>query len=1276
MPINKLKTTSIETDAITADLLAAGSVTVADIPDAEITDAKLHTTLDFSTKTFTMHNNHITQAMVTQHQAQLAIGADQIDSGSPTFGGDVVVTGNLTVNGTTTTLNTETLTVDDNIIVLNNNEAGTPSQNAGIEVERGTSANVSLRWNETTDKWQFTNDGITYTDLGAGYANADVDAHLNQSTANTGEYLKWDGADYDWATVPAGYTDSDVDTHLNQSNPTSGYVLSWNGSDYSWVAAGGEITVQDEGSALSTAATTLNFVGAGVTATGTGAVKTISIAGTGGGATSAYAKFTYEITTTQSSVSGSDVKGDTLSYNAGNNVVEVFVNGVKQQEGSGRDYQATTGNSVVFTDSLYNGDIVDVVAYNMFDSANINVDGSGNVTVGNDLVIGNQITTASNGNVVIDPNGSGHTQLKSNIITGSGTSPASSDDGNVYIPGGSSLGYTTHSGNIVWNASFDSGWKYIGNNVAHMLNGNNDGVAIYTAGTGLPGASLTWDEKFRVDTDGYVGIGQTSPSYALDINGDNFTKSSIRLTRTDSGQNNDAGIYFVNNAGANDDWGMGGIWFSNSLDGNAYGMIRCRTDDASGTSGKLEFITGASTVGNTTDPSMTIDSASRVILKSGSPIKWGDAASLGYISSTNNSDTLIGSYDDLYLNSNWVRYYNASNGHSGTTEYARISHDANWFTGNTGIGTNGPQQLLHINGSGPTIRLESTDNNQQGVEFYQSGTKNASIMWGQGSANLEIKNFRNDQNASNLYANIDFFTGGSNAGSPNYSPNLVMRITDDGYVGIGEADPDYILDLKEENSPTIRINDGDQYQAYISLAGNDLEIRGSGGRTEIYNGSNDGMSSTKVMVIENNQRVGIGTELTNNSLTNNKLHVLDATGVWQNEINTSAAVLRLETNSGTRGVGKFGSGIVFNGLGGHSTAHGNNIHAWIGLKYYDTPGHERTWLVFGTNNTYSNETDHDAGCEPRLMIDPMGRHAISTDPTGYDMGSPQNTLNVDGGARAATGPTSTGGGIRITNSYVENNQYASGNALPKHAITIPIDEPTVQGNDGWANIGWANCARSGEVMHRNTGYTGSGRSTQLGFYIEAGRGEAGGICLDEDSFQCYGSSDSGTTFRIIDKDSDVVIMEMLQSSWNMNVRGNVNSNQSSFSGISDQRLKKSFQDVTTPDILTKYSNLDIKSYIRIDSYDYIKNKYEDVEELREVGLVAQEVEAIFPEAVGSTPVIDPRGLQSVWDEIGEELTEIKNIDQTQLLWKTMEAVQELIKENTALKERVQALESA
>ena len=47
--------------------------------------------------------------------------------------------------------------------------------------------------------------------------------------------------------------------------------------------SGGEVTVQDEGSSLSTAATTLNFVGSGVVASGNGATKTITISGGGGG---------------------------------------------------------------------------------------------------------------------------------------------------------------------------------------------------------------------------------------------------------------------------------------------------------------------------------------------------------------------------------------------------------------------------------------------------------------------------------------------------------------------------------------------------------------------------------------------------------------------------------------------------------------------------------------------------------------------------------------------------------------------------------------------------------------------------------------------------------------------------------------------------------------------------------------------------------------------------------------------------------------------------------
>ena len=47
-------------------------------------------------------------------------------------------------------------------------------------------------------------------------------------------------------------------------------------------ASASAITVQEEGSSLSTAATTLNFVGPNVTATGTGADKTITVTGSSG----------------------------------------------------------------------------------------------------------------------------------------------------------------------------------------------------------------------------------------------------------------------------------------------------------------------------------------------------------------------------------------------------------------------------------------------------------------------------------------------------------------------------------------------------------------------------------------------------------------------------------------------------------------------------------------------------------------------------------------------------------------------------------------------------------------------------------------------------------------------------------------------------------------------------------------------------------------------------------------------------------------------------------
>ena len=80
------------------------------------------------------------------------------------------------------------------------------------------------------------------TDATSAYTNAEVDSHLNTSTANTNEVLSWNGSDYDWVAQSGGggsYTNSDVDTHLNKNTANTGEVLSWNGSDYDWVAQSG-----------------------------------------------------------------------------------------------------------------------------------------------------------------------------------------------------------------------------------------------------------------------------------------------------------------------------------------------------------------------------------------------------------------------------------------------------------------------------------------------------------------------------------------------------------------------------------------------------------------------------------------------------------------------------------------------------------------------------------------------------------------------------------------------------------------------------------------------------------------------------------------------------------------------------------------------------------------------------------------------------------------------------------------------------------------------------
>ena len=91
-------------------------------------------------------------------------GTITLDSGVNV--GGVLITGNLTVLGTTTTIDTAQMTIEDNIILLNKGEQGAliTKGTSGIEIDRGSSPNALMIFDENVDHFdQIADDDISGT---------------------------------------------------------------------------------------------------------------------------------------------------------------------------------------------------------------------------------------------------------------------------------------------------------------------------------------------------------------------------------------------------------------------------------------------------------------------------------------------------------------------------------------------------------------------------------------------------------------------------------------------------------------------------------------------------------------------------------------------------------------------------------------------------------------------------------------------------------------------------------------------------------------------------------------------------------------------------------------------------------------------------------------------------------------------------------------------------------------------------------------------------------
>ena len=88
-------------------------------------------------------------------------------NGTARFQDSVSITGNLTVTGLTTVVNTTNMEIEDNVLVLNN--GGSTGNDAGIMINRGAAGNNAVfYWDEGADKFKIvttTSDGSTVTNI-------------------------------------------------------------------------------------------------------------------------------------------------------------------------------------------------------------------------------------------------------------------------------------------------------------------------------------------------------------------------------------------------------------------------------------------------------------------------------------------------------------------------------------------------------------------------------------------------------------------------------------------------------------------------------------------------------------------------------------------------------------------------------------------------------------------------------------------------------------------------------------------------------------------------------------------------------------------------------------------------------------------------------------------------------------------------------------------------------------------------------------------------------
>lgn len=152
--------------------------------------------------------------------------------GGNTWNGDQTIIGSVNIiSGSLNQVSVGSLNIEDQYVVTNSLISGSPILDGGLLVNRGTSTDANVKWNETSDSWEVGTESQVYTEItfngmGVGKGAGTDDAQLELGVGRTGSgnaYLDLhavSGADFSARVIRNGGTNGNLDI----VNTGTGYV--------------------------------------------------------------------------------------------------------------------------------------------------------------------------------------------------------------------------------------------------------------------------------------------------------------------------------------------------------------------------------------------------------------------------------------------------------------------------------------------------------------------------------------------------------------------------------------------------------------------------------------------------------------------------------------------------------------------------------------------------------------------------------------------------------------------------------------------------------------------------------------------------------------------------------------------------------------------------------------------------------------------------------------------------------------------------------------------